>query len=158
MKLTRIPVRGKNKRTRPAADDASSTSATPSMKRPRPSHLAASSSPQSPFPQNPPLALSTASRPQGDAARPPSRRARAPRPPPFDRRFPLEIIERIFLLSQNLNLPRASPRLGWMLSSRRTLVETALAAFGPAWDKLRTDPGAIHSDHMPNLAGFQASL
>ncbi|KAI3327018.1 hypothetical protein HD806DRAFT_380079 [Xylariaceae sp. AK1471] len=48
--------------------------------------------------------------------------------------MPLEVLERIFWFSENVNLPRASPRLGLLLSGRSTLRETFLTAFGPTWD------------------------
>ncbi|EPE08439.1 actin cortical patch protein [Ophiostoma piceae UAMH 11346] len=94
----------------------------------------------------------------------PPRLSRRPknRPVPFDRRFPFEIIERIFLLSKNLNLPKSSPRLGWLLSGRRTLIEMVILAFGPTWD-LFTDGyngTALNVQDAlgENVAKFQTSI
>lgn len=67
-------------------------------------------------------------------APPPTRRRVRPRSTPFGNRLPLEILEHIFLLSENVNLARASPLLGFRLSNRQTLVELVAAAFGPTWE------------------------
>ncbi len=48
--------------------------------------------------------------------------------------LPTEIIERIFLMSENLDLPRSSLRIGYLLSARPFLKELILAAFAPTWD------------------------
>ncbi|KAI1212593.1 uncharacterized protein F4807DRAFT_457391 [Annulohypoxylon truncatum] len=48
--------------------------------------------------------------------------------------MPLEIVERIFWLSENVNLPRASPRIGRLLSGSFTRQETFIIAFEPTWD------------------------
>lgn len=61
-------------------------------------------------------------------------RVRRPRASNIERSMPLEVLERIFWFSENVNLPRASPRLGRLLSGASTLRETFLAAFGPTWD------------------------
>ncbi|WYZ39293.1 hypothetical protein EsH8_III_001207 [Colletotrichum jinshuiense] len=52
----------------------------------------------------------------------------------LERQLPLEIIERIFVLSENLNFPRCSPLVGRLLSGRSTLVNLVIAAFHPTWD------------------------
>ncbi|TQN73586.1 hypothetical protein CSHISOI_01883 [Colletotrichum shisoi] len=52
----------------------------------------------------------------------------------LERQIPLEIMEQIFVLSENLNLPRCSPLLGRLLSGRSTLVRLFIAAFQPTWD------------------------
>ncbi|KAK1965079.1 hypothetical protein LY78DRAFT_713316 [Colletotrichum sublineola] len=52
----------------------------------------------------------------------------------LERQLPLEIIERIFVLSENLNFPRCSPLVGRILSGRSTLVNLVIAAFHPTWD------------------------
>ncbi|KAF2962835.1 hypothetical protein GQX73_g10739 [Xylaria multiplex] len=52
----------------------------------------------------------------------------------IERSMPLEVLERIFWLSENANFPRASLRLGRLLSGSSTLRETFLTAFGPTWD------------------------
>ncbi|KAI1183535.1 hypothetical protein F5B17DRAFT_121064 [Nemania serpens] len=61
-------------------------------------------------------------------------RVRRPRASNIEKSMPLEVLERIFWFSENVNLPRASPRLGRLLSGASTLRETFLAAFGPTWD------------------------
>ncbi|KAI0203298.1 hypothetical protein F4808DRAFT_39673 [Astrocystis sublimbata] len=48
--------------------------------------------------------------------------------------LPLEILESILWLSEEVNFPRASPRLGRILSGRSTLMRTFLLAFGPTWE------------------------
>ncbi|KAI1077041.1 hypothetical protein F5B20DRAFT_303646 [Whalleya microplaca] len=48
--------------------------------------------------------------------------------------MPLEILERIFWFSEEVNLPRSSLRLGRLLSGRATLRETFITAFGPTWE------------------------
>ncbi|RWA11960.1 hypothetical protein EKO27_g3151 [Xylaria grammica] len=52
----------------------------------------------------------------------------------IEKSIPLEVLERIFWLSENVNFPRASPRLGRLLSGSSTLRETFLSAFGPTWE------------------------
>ncbi|KAM0282238.1 hypothetical protein ACHAQH_003102 [Verticillium albo-atrum] len=52
----------------------------------------------------------------------------------LERQLPLEILERIFYLSENLAFPRCSPLLGRLLSGRQTLLGAAVAAFAPTWD------------------------
>ncbi|TDZ60624.1 hypothetical protein CTRI78_v004862 [Colletotrichum trifolii] len=52
----------------------------------------------------------------------------------FEREVPLEIVERIFLLSENLDFPRCSPRMGKLLSGRSTLINILISAFHPTWD------------------------
>ncbi|ORY67360.1 uncharacterized protein BCR38DRAFT_472784 [Pseudomassariella vexata] len=52
----------------------------------------------------------------------------------LEKSIPLEIMERIFWMSENVNLPRASLRLGWLLSAISTRQQTFLEAFGPTWD------------------------
>ncbi|KAL1894590.1 hypothetical protein Sste5346_005825 [Sporothrix stenoceras] len=85
-----------------------------------------------------PLKRSRASSPEASDSGP-ARRARTKKPVPFDQRFPFEVIERIFFFSMNFNLPRASPRFGWMLSSRHTLRDLIFAAFGPQWELTLTE-------------------
>ncbi|KAI0862850.1 hypothetical protein F4860DRAFT_99777 [Xylaria cubensis] len=57
-----------------------------------------------------------------------------PKASEIERSMPLEILERIFWLSENVNLPRAGPRLGRLLSGLSTLRETFITAFGPTWE------------------------
>ncbi|KAI0458445.1 hypothetical protein F5B21DRAFT_431640 [Xylaria acuta] len=61
-------------------------------------------------------------------------KGRRPKASEIERSMPLEILERIFWLSENVNFPRAGPRLGRLLSGRSTLRETFLSAFGPTWE------------------------
>ncbi|KAI1392431.1 uncharacterized protein F4822DRAFT_129360 [Hypoxylon trugodes] len=49
-------------------------------------------------------------------------------------KVPLEIMEQIFWLSGNVNLPRSSPLIGKLLSGKSTLRETLISAFDPSWD------------------------
>ncbi len=56
------------------------------------------------------------------------------KPLSLEERLPLEVLERIFLMSQNLNFPRCSRRIGYLLSSRSLLLELLITAFGPTWD------------------------
>ncbi|KAI0384452.1 hypothetical protein F5Y04DRAFT_229920 [Hypomontagnella monticulosa] len=48
-------------------------------------------------------------------------------------KMPLEILEKIFWLSGNLNLPLSSPLIGRVLSGESTLCATLLRAFEPTW-------------------------
>ncbi|WQF83056.1 hypothetical protein CDEST_08070 [Colletotrichum destructivum] len=52
----------------------------------------------------------------------------------LERQLPLEIIERIFVFSENLNFPRCSPLVGRLLSGRSTLVNLLISSFHPTWD------------------------
>ncbi len=59
---------------------------------------------------------------------------RRPKASRIEKSLPLEVLERIFWLSENVNFPRASPRLGRLLSGPSTLRESFLSAFGPTWE------------------------
>ncbi|KAI0013772.1 hypothetical protein F4779DRAFT_638926 [Xylariaceae sp. FL0662B] len=61
------------------------------------------------------------------------KKMRQPRVPSMEM-LPLEILERIFWFSEDVNLPRSSLRLGHLLSGRSTLRETFISAFGPTWE------------------------
>lgn len=52
----------------------------------------------------------------------------------FEKEVPLEVLERIFWLSENINLPLASLRFGRLLSGRPTLRESFISAFAPTWE------------------------
>ncbi|KAI0019909.1 hypothetical protein F4780DRAFT_401218 [Xylariomycetidae sp. FL0641] len=52
----------------------------------------------------------------------------------IEKEIPLEVLERIFWFSENVNLPRASLRFGRLLSGVSTLRETFIQAFGPTWE------------------------
>ncbi|TRX98418.1 hypothetical protein FHL15_000492 [Xylaria flabelliformis] len=75
-----------------------------------------------------------------------------PKASEIEKSIPLEILERIFWLSENVNLPRAGPRLGRLLSGLSTLRETFITAFAPTWevwfgrvDDRGTDFRGVHS-------------
>ncbi|KAI1359226.1 hypothetical protein F5Y08DRAFT_86002 [Xylaria arbuscula] len=63
-------------------------------------------------------------------------KARRPKFSNLEKSLPLEVLEQIFWLSENVNFPRASPRLGRLLSGPATLRETFIRAFSPSWDLL----------------------
>ncbi|KAF4820750.1 hypothetical protein CGCTS75_v011216 [Colletotrichum tropicale] len=48
--------------------------------------------------------------------------------------MPLEILERILLFSENLNLLRCNSRIGALLSGRGTLINVIISAFHSTWD------------------------
>ncbi|KAI1760572.1 hypothetical protein GGR53DRAFT_509143, partial [Hypoxylon sp. FL1150] len=52
----------------------------------------------------------------------------------LEKKLPLEVMEQIFWLSSNCNLPRASPLIGRLLSGRSTLQMIFIRAFEPTWD------------------------
>lgn len=52
----------------------------------------------------------------------------------LEKKVPLEIMEQLLWLSGNFNLPRASPRIGRLLSGQSTLEITFIRAFEPTWD------------------------
>ncbi|KAI1427403.1 hypothetical protein F5Y12DRAFT_170213 [Xylaria sp. FL1777] len=61
-------------------------------------------------------------------------KVRRPKASNIERSMPLEVLEHVFWLSENVNFPRASPRLGRLLSGPSTLRETFVMAFGPTWE------------------------
>ncbi|KAF6834275.1 actin cortical patch protein [Colletotrichum plurivorum] len=85
---------------------------------------AASSSPSSSLARGPPLKKTSRL----------AERQAAKRISYLERELPLEVVERIFLLSENLNFPRCNPRIGALLSSRSTLINLVINAFHPTWD------------------------
>jgi len=65
--------------------------------------------------------------------------------PPIER-LPVEVLEMIFLTSQNLNFPRSSRRIGWLLSGKTTLNRLVERAFAPTWDAwFGVDPRRVQS-------------
>lgn len=62
----------------------------------------------------------------------------------LEKELPLEIIERIFWASENVEFARSSLRIGRLLSGPATRRATFLHAFGPTWDVwfgcLRSEP------------------
>lgn len=63
-----------------------------------------------------------------------SSKRRKTRPAALIEQLPLEILERIFLFSGNLSLPRSSLRIGYNLSGRSFRLELLVSAFAPTWD------------------------
>ncbi|CAK7223675.1 hypothetical protein SCUCBS95973_005260 [Sporothrix curviconia] len=131
-KLTPIHMRGKRKTSRsPTAGSSSSQSNNTDSEAAAAASklsLGSRSSSRNKRSREPSLASASTS-----AAASSARRMRAQRYTPFDRYFPLEILERIFIYSKNFSLPFASPRLGLKLSNRHTLRDLILEAFGPYW-------------------------
>ncbi|GAB1312219.1 hypothetical protein MFIFM68171_02429 [Madurella fahalii] len=62
------------------------------------------------------------------------RRLKTKRPAALIEQLPTEILERITIMSQNLNFPRSSLRLGYILSDRSFLTDVLVTAFGGTWD------------------------
>ncbi|KAI0097946.1 hypothetical protein GGR51DRAFT_450263 [Nemania sp. FL0031] len=94
-------------------------------------------------------------------------RAHRPKASNLERSMPLEILERIFWFSENVNFPRASLRLGRLLSGPSTLRETFLSAFGPTWEvwfgcidnRGSQSPGVhSHADRFGGNPRFQSDL
>ncbi|KAK3330974.1 hypothetical protein B0H66DRAFT_545407 [Apodospora peruviana] len=71
-----------------------------------------------------------------DAASQGSKRRRRlkTKPAALIEQLPTEILERIFILSANLNFPRSSLRLGLFLSHKSCLSELIVAVFSPTWE------------------------
>ncbi|KAI0521582.1 hypothetical protein F5B22DRAFT_543927 [Xylaria bambusicola] len=90
-------------------------------------------------------------RPQKDPSVKKDAKARRPKFSNLEKSMPLEVLEHIFWLSENVNFPRASLRLGRLLSGAATLRGTFLSAFGPTWDKCFSLRGrqhiVVHIDH-----------
>lgn len=53
---------------------------------------------------------------------------------PLIEQLPTEILEQIFLLSENLNFPRSSHRIGFNLSAPGLFLELTVGAFTPTWE------------------------
>ncbi|OAA62500.1 hypothetical protein SPI_04040 [Niveomyces insectorum RCEF 264] len=170
MGLTPMRVRGKHKKKRAAGDDAvspassraspaaSSTSSlstsTPTLsRRPRksPRLCTLNGRDESALP-----ATTTTNNPPSSRRRPRQRLAL------LEDRLPLELLERIFVLSQNVNLALCSRRLGRLLSGRATLLEMVLAAFAPTWDRCfgqRVDQiVSADRDNPPGDPAFQTAV
>ncbi|KAK3335720.1 hypothetical protein B0T19DRAFT_407277 [Cercophora scortea] len=62
------------------------------------------------------------------------RRVKTKKPAALIEQLPVEILERIFLMSENLNFPRSSLRIGYFLSHASFLSELIVDAFTPTWD------------------------
>ncbi|KAM7208860.1 hypothetical protein V8F20_000738 [Naviculisporaceae sp. PSN 640] len=60
-------------------------------------------------------------------------RKRRKRQTPLIEQLPTEILEQIFLLSENLNFPRSSHRIGLSLSAPGLFLELTVGAFTPTW-------------------------
>jgi hypothetical protein len=50
-------------------------------------------------------------------------------------KLPIEVLQRIFILSLSPNLPRASPIIGGSLSSKHVYLEALFAAFEETWEE-----------------------
>lgn len=84
-------------------------------------------------------------RSDGEGA-PRRRRPKTKRPAALIEQLPTEILERITTMSRNLNFPRSSLRIGYILSDKSFLTELLVAAFGPTWDLwFGCLVGSIHS-------------
>ncbi|KAI1140874.1 hypothetical protein F5Y05DRAFT_290032 [Hypoxylon sp. FL0543] len=67
--------------------------------------------------------------------------------------MPLEILEEIFYLSENINLPRSNPAIGSLLSGIRTRRDFFILAFRPNWKAYLGIPDGIFDDlDYPNEA------
>lgn len=92
---------------------------------------------------------------------PSSKRSRARlRGASIERQFPLEILEPILSYSQNVNLVRASPRFGWMLSGLSTRRRVFIDALSPCWEMLFLQTEADQADESERLynSSFQVCL
>jgi len=73
------------------------------------------------------------------------KKKKKPTGPPIER-LPVEVLEMIFLTSQNLDFPRSSRRIGWLLSGKTTLNRLVERAFAPTWDVwFGVDPRRVQS-------------
>ncbi|KAH6647065.1 hypothetical protein BKA67DRAFT_425405 [Truncatella angustata] len=52
----------------------------------------------------------------------------------LEKKLPLEIMERILWMSENVNFAKSGARVGYLLSGESTRKETFVQAFGPTWD------------------------
>ncbi|KAI5867570.1 hypothetical protein GGS23DRAFT_548891 [Durotheca rogersii] len=140
MKLT--PIKGPAKRRRPRSDDPVVVPAQSRKRLKRKSESKPESVPQ-PAPK--------------------------PKASLLESLIPLEIMERIFWESENVNLARASPLLGRFLSGESTRRGIVIAAFGPTWDfrygyrDIETSELPSHQDDTSSVwyegdPGFQSSL
>ncbi|KAK3694019.1 hypothetical protein B0T22DRAFT_451426 [Podospora appendiculata] len=76
------------------------------------------------------------------------RRVKTKKPAARIEQLPVEILERISLVSENLNFPRSSLRIGYYLSHASFLSELIVDAFAPTWDVWFGCPkGQIQSYH-----------
>lgn len=95
------------------------------------------------------------------------RRVKTRKPAAPIEQLPPEILERIFSMSENLNFPRSSLRIGYMLSARTFLLQLIVDAFSPTWDMwfgcprkdIQSYRGYEKDDErMPGNPDFQVSL
>lgn len=82
----------------------------------------------------PAVALVLRKRTKGDKTEKRSKKISKPRASYLEKKLPLEIVERIFWMSENVNFLRSGLRIGQLLSGEPTRRETFLQAFGPTWD------------------------
>lgn len=95
------------------------------------------------------------------------RRVKTRKPAAPIEQLPPEILERIFSMSENLNFPRSSLRIGYILSARTFLLQLIVDAFAPTWDMwfgcpkkdIQTYRGYEKDDErMPGNPEFQVSM
>ncbi|OBT79833.1 hypothetical protein VF21_01598 [Pseudogymnoascus sp. 05NY08] len=81
-------------------------------------------------------------------------------------RLPTELLEKIFLVSLNFNLPRSSPIIGIKLSNQYIYITTTVAIFEPTWrynygllyEQRRTASGSLDGGDVPGDPDLQSSL
>ncbi|KAK4145331.1 uncharacterized protein C8A04DRAFT_10667 [Dichotomopilus funicola] len=69
-----------------------------------------------------------------DIPQPLQRRFKSSKPAAAIEELPTEILERIIIMSRNLNFLRSSLRIGYRFSSRSFMSELLVAAFEPTWE------------------------
>jgi hypothetical protein len=83
----------------------------------------------------PPIALGTLVRKdKAKGKKQKIRRIARPKASYLEKQLPLEIMERIFWASENVNFAKSGLRIGHLLSGKFTRRETFLQAFGSTWD------------------------
>ena len=78
-------------------------------------------------------------------------------------RLPTELLEKIFLMSLNFNLPRSSPIIGIKLSNQYIYTTTTVAIFEPTWrynyelhyGQEGVAPGSPSQEDIPGDPGLQ---
>ena len=67
-------------------------------------------------------------------------------------KLPIELLQKVFLLSMNLDLPRSSPIIAGKLSGEHTYIQFLTLVFGPTWEwdySMRTNDVILMSDDPP---------
>ncbi|KAK3989165.1 hypothetical protein QBC44DRAFT_328099 [Cladorrhinum sp. PSN332] len=75
------------------------------------------------------------SRDSGSASRQ-TKRQKGPKSPATVETFPAEILERITIMSENVNFVRSSLRIGKLLSHRSFYLQLLLGSFRPTWESI----------------------